>query len=329
MPLRLVLMGTGPFAVPSFAALHEDGHSIVAVYTRPIVIGPGGRRSPGSPVRAWAQSHDLPMEDPENANAPEVVSRLQSFAADLLVVCDYGQILKRPTLATTKMGGINLHGSLLPAYRGAAPVQWAIWSGDQQSGVSVIHMTPRLDGGPILSVRTTEIGAQETAGQLEERLSQIGVDVVRESLQKLQQWDGTSQIGLPQDESRTSKAPRLSKADGWISWADPAVKIDCQIRAMQPWPGAYCECQPLNRQPVHLVVCQATPLLVSVAATPGTVLPDATIPDNQQMLVATGDGILRIDRLKAAGKREMTSAEYRRGNPLPPGSQMTLSQPKA
>ena len=310
-------MGTGPFAVSTFEALRSKGHSIAAVFTRPMVSEPGSRRPPPSPVRNWATLHPLPIEDPESANSEQTIDKLRHYEADLLVVCDYGQILKRPVLASTRLGGINLHGSLLPAYRGAAPVQWAMWSGEHRTGVSVIHMTPKLDGGPILSTRETEISQQETAGQLEIRLSLLGVEAVEESLERLLQWDGESAVGSPQDESQASTARRLSKADGAIDWSQAAAKIDFQIRAMQPWPGAFCECQVTGRQATRLVIRGATPLQMPTSAMPGVV-----IEASHELLVATGDGVLRIDRVQAAGKREMTTAEYCRGNPIPPGSHM-------
>ncbi len=239
-PLRLVLMGTGPFAVPSFAALHAAGHTIAAVVCRPEISGTPGRKPPPSPVRVWAESVGLLVETPASINTEEAAARLQSLSPDLLVVCDYGQILKRFVLATARLGGINLHGSLLPAYRGAAPVQCAVWRGERETGVSVIHMTPKLDGGPLLSVRRTEIGPQETAGELEKRLSELGVAAVLEAAELLSGWDGQATIGTPQDDRLASGAPRLSKADGKIDWSRSPQEIDWQVRAMQPWPGAFC-----------------------------------------------------------------------------------------
>ena len=156
-----------------------------------------------------------------------------------MVVCDYGQILKPAALESAPLGGINLHGSLLPKYRGAAPVQWAMLSGDEETGVSVIHMTPRLDGGPILTTRRTRIRDSETAGELEARLAVLGVEATLEGVDLLTRWDGQSLIGTPQAASQVTKAPRLQKSDAAIDWGKTAREIDCHVRGMQPWPIAF------------------------------------------------------------------------------------------
>ena len=169
--MRLILMGTGPFAVPSFDAIRAQGHEIICVVTRPSVASSGKKDPPVSPVRQWASDHDLSIVDPISINDPATIQWLASLHADLMVVCDYGQILSKAALATTGLGGINLHGSLLPRHRGAAPVQWSILAGDARTGVSIIHMTPTLDGGPILHQSATDIGNTENSEQLEARLN--------------------------------------------------------------------------------------------------------------------------------------------------------------
>ena len=202
--MQLIAMGTGPFAVPSFHKLLESGHDVIAVVTRPIANS--GRRSkqPPNPMRVEAESQSLPILDPPNVNAPEFVSRLKAMQPDLFFVCDYGQILSAECLATARLGGINLHGSLLPKYRGAAPVNWAIYRGETVTGVSVIHMTPRLDAGPTLASRSLEIGDDENAVALEQRLARLGVDAVMDAVDLLQKWDGKSAIGSVQDPSEAT-----------------------------------------------------------------------------------------------------------------------------
>jgi methionyl-tRNA formyltransferase len=167
-PLRIVVMGTGPFAVPMFEALRDSPHELVAVVTRPD-HAPPGRRPPSNPMRAAALAAGLPILDPERVNDPESVAALTALRPDLFVVCDYGQILSRDLLTVPLLGGINLHGSLLPRHRGAAPVQWAILAGDADSGVSVIHMTPALDAGNVIVSVSTPIGPHETAAELDRR----------------------------------------------------------------------------------------------------------------------------------------------------------------
>ncbi|MCC6509053.1 MAG: methionyl-tRNA formyltransferase, partial [Pirellulaceae bacterium] len=205
--MRIVIMGTGPFAVPSCRALVEAGHEIAEVVVRP----PANKKVAQAPVEAWAQSAGLPLYQPTSINLPESLEHLRTLEPELVFVCDYGQILSRDCLSIPKLGGINLHGSLLPRHRGAAPVQWTILAGDTQAGVSVIHMTPGLDAGPVLSLRSTPVLRDEHAGELEKRLSELGVQATLEAVELLGRWDRTSHIGTDQDKSLATKAPRLAK----------------------------------------------------------------------------------------------------------------------
>ncbi|WP_417747485.1 methionyl-tRNA formyltransferase [Rosistilla oblonga] len=313
-PLTMVLMGTGPFAVPAFDAIRRSADSIALVVTRPEVISKSRKPAPLSPVRQWATDNELPIYDPPSINDVDAVAKLQALQSDLFVVCDYGQILSSQALEAAVMGGINLHGSLLPSYRGAAPVQWAVWNGDPESGVSVIHMTPRLDGGPVIASATTPIQATETAGELEHRLSQLGVQPTLDAIQTLRNWDRESTIGVPQDKSLVSKAPRLAKADGRIDWSKSLREIDCHVRAMQPWPDAFTLVETGAKQPLRLVVRQLT---ASEHPRPADAQPGQVIVADGRLLVAAGDGCVEILRLVPAGKREMAAAEFMRGNPLP------------
>ncbi len=315
-PLRIILMGTGPFAVPSFDAIFATGHDVRLVVTRPQPTVKTRGAAPPAPVREWATSHSLDLFDPTSINDLDAIERLVSEQADLLVVCDYGQILKPAALQSTPLGGINLHGSLLPKYRGAAPVQWAVLSGDAVAGVSVIHMTPRLDGGPILTTRQTPIGACETSGELEERLSRLGIDATLESIEMLSHWDRTSEIGVPQDASLVSRAPRLQKSDGDIDWSRGNRQIDCQVRGMLPWPVAFTQVHVTEgKPPLRVAVKRVTAIsdqadeATTQNASPGRILA------GDELLVVTGDGVLRLDTIQPAGKREMTGKEFRRGYP--------------
>ncbi|MFM8173760.1 MAG: methionyl-tRNA formyltransferase [Pirellulaceae bacterium] len=237
--MRLVFMGTGPFAVPSFQAIAGSGkHEILTVWVRPQASTASGKPPQPHPVERWAKEGGWMVEQPESANSDEAVARLQLLQPDLLVVCDYGQILSPATLAAARLGGINLHGSLLPRHRGAAPVAWAVLQGDPQVGISVIHMTPRLDGGPVLVMRSTSLGSSEDASQLESRLSLLGVDATLEAIAMLESQQEHAK-GQVQDKQLATRARRLTKADAAIDWSFPAEKIDRLIRGLQPWPGAY------------------------------------------------------------------------------------------
>lgn len=325
-PVRVILMGTGPFAVPSFEAIRAAGHSIVTVITRPTppVKSRGG--PPPAPVHDWATAHHLPVWSPPSINDAESIERLADWKADLMVVCDYGQILKPEALAATRWGGINLHGSLLPAYRGAAPVQRALLSGDGETGVSVIHMTPRLDGGPLVAVARTKILASETSGELEDRLSAIGVDATLDAMGILQSNFADQEfgatlplIGEPQDPSKVSKAPRLSKAEAEIDWSQSAHAIDCLVRGMQPWPVAFVfvRTNP-SKPPIRVAIRRVTPdTSMKVASDQiGRLL---RTESKHEVAVGCADGRVVIERLQPAGKKEMDAAEFIRGHRLNPG----------
>lgn len=327
--LRYVLMGTGPFAVPSFEAIRQQldstGDEIARVFVRPLppVKSRGG--PPPQPVREWAESHGLPVDAPASINDSETIADLATINADLLVVCDYGQILKPDALRSARLGGINLHGSLLPAYRGAAPVQRALLSGDRETGVSVIHMTPRLDGGPIVSSRTTPIRDDETSGELETRLSEIGVDATLEAidlLRTVESLDSHGTLGESQDSSKVSKAPRLSKAEAQIDWSGTGREIDCLVRGMQPWPVAF----------THAVVNESKPpLRVAIRAVRAdTFAADKAnvghVLEHDGLAIGCGDGQVIIERLQPAGKKEMSGLEFKRGHRLTAG-QALMVQP--
>ena len=317
-PQRLVLMGTGPFAVPSFDALRMAGHEIALVVTRPQPPVKSRKGPPPSPVRTWAEEHGLEIFDPQSINTDAAVDRVSSAGASLLVVCDYGQILKPSALESATLGGINLHGSLLPAYRGAAPVQWSLLSGDSVTGVSVIHMTPRLDGGPIISTRETPIGDQETSGQLEDRLSHLGVEATLEAVEFLTQWNGQSEIGARQDPTKVSKAPRLNKSDGEIDWGRTAREIDCHVRGMQPWPVAFTHF-PVGSEkpPLRLMIKE-----IKVLGTPSGDHHPGEVVGGDGFLVATADLVVEIKRLQPSGKREMKATDFLRGHQPSPGSRL-------
>jgi methionyl-tRNA formyltransferase len=344
-PLNLVLMGTGPFATPAFDALCETGHRVQIVLTRPERPGPGKRPPQKSPVRQWAESRNFLVEAPESVNSEEAKSILRRLAPDLLVVCDYGQILRSDVLQLARLGGINLHGSLLPAHRGAAPVQWAVLRGDRETGVSVIHMTPKLDAGPVITVRKTPIHPKETAGELEQRLSLLGVEAVLEAVEFLAgpaDSDDDSKsphapfFGIEQDSDKASRAPRLTKEDGRIDWRKSASQIQCHVMGMQPWPNAFTEIPKDRGEPQRLVVLDVDAVEdsefsqliqadeskeISVAAkSPGTV---HILGD--RLLIATGEGWIELQCVKPAGKRAMKVAEWLRGRPVQTGTVLASS----
>jgi methionyl-tRNA formyltransferase len=317
--MRLIMMGTGPFAVPTFRALLASEHEVAALVTRPTPPPIGRRKTPANPMQDVGQAAGLPILAPESINTPDAISSIAAFHADLLVVCDYGQILSPAALSVTPLGGINLHASLLPRYRGSAPINWAIYRGEKETGVSVIHMTPTLDGGNLLAIARTPIGAEETAVELEARLAEIGIAPVRESIEMLANWDRHSPIGTPQDPALVTKARRLRKTDALLHWTRTAQQLQRQVRAFQPWPGAYVLWERGAGEPLRLVLDKVTAL----ACEPATAPPGTVTRSDDKLWIATSRGTLQIDRLQPAGKRVMEAREFLRGYPLKVGIVLT------
>lgn len=305
--MRLVMLGTGPFAVPTLRQLVASSHEVLRVVTRP----PRGRRPEAPPMQVAAEELGLPLWQPETVNSEEAVAELASLKPDLLVVCDYGEILKPAALAVAPHGGINLHGSLLPKYRGAAPVQWAVLNGDAETGNTVIQMTAGLDAGPCLGIDVLPIDPDESAGTLEARLAARGGNLVLTVIDALAAGTAT---GIKQNRAQASKAPRLEKEHGAIDWSRDAQAIKNQVRALDPWPRAYTSWQRGTGEPLRLILHRTSVVSPSPnpAADPGTVL-----EAGPRLLVATGAGALEILALQPAGKRVMEAAEFLRGYQLP------------
>jgi methionyl-tRNA formyltransferase len=339
--MRMILLGTGPFAVPTCQRLLADGHDIRLVVTRP-VADPNAKKQPPRPVHSWASAAGLEIYEPASINTPEAIERLAGLQADLLFVCDYGQILSNDCLRTTRLGGINLHGSLLPRHRGAAPVQWTLLSGDTEAGVTVIHMTAGLDAGPALAVARTPIASDETSEQLEPRLAELGVAATLEAIELLANWDSTSPIGSIQDRSLVTKAPRFAKSDGQLDFRDTAVQLERQVRACQPWPSTFAELAWPEGKQMRLLIKAARATSAAIPALQDA--PAGTVavvsanelgeelrqgrswaPPWQRMLgVATGAGTLLIAHVGPAGKRDMSVDDFLRGHPISPTAQFQL-----
>lgn len=310
--MRLVMMGTGPFAVPTFQRLFEARHAVVALVTGPRKWR-GNKPVAASPLRDVAHQHGVTIYDPPDINTEEAQQRLTGFQADLHVVCDYGQVLSAATLATARLGGINLHASLLPKYRGAAPINWAIYHGEKETGVSVIHMTPRVDAGPVIAQGRTPIEDGETAEQLEARLAEIGSWLIHRVIDTLESGKPES---LPQDSALASRAPRLKKTDGLIDWTCSAEAVRNHIRAFIPWPKSYTFWRRAGSAPLRLIVGPVEIAGESPARVqPGTVAEG----DGNRVVVATGAGCVALSSLQPAGKREMDIREFQLGYRLEPG----------
>lgn len=326
--MRLVMMGTGLFAEPTLQALLSSSHPVVGLVTQPDRAAGaerGSTRQTGRGMKTIAQEHNIPVLQPESINTPEGVAALQALQPDLLVVAAYGQILSRDVLSVPPHGGINVHASLLPKYRGAAPITWAIYHGETQTGVTIIKMSVSLDAGDMLAQETIEIGAEETAGDVEARLAPLGAKLALQVIEQMQ--NGTVQ-GRKQDPSQVTKAPKLKKEHGLIDWGRSAKQVCNQIRAMQPWPTAYTFLHRQGQPPIRVIINRTGEIrLIRADAypTPGSLL---VFDDNKRLFVANDKpGFIEILELQPAGKRRMTAAEFLRGQRLQKGDSFGSETP--
>jgi methionyl-tRNA formyltransferase len=296
--LRIVYAGTPDFAVPALDALRAAGHGIVAVYTQPDRPAGRGQSVTASPIRQRAAELGLPVEQPVTLRAEEAVARLRSYAADLMVVAAYGLILPPAVLEAPRLGCWNIHASLLPRWRGAAPIQRAILAGDAGTGITIMQMDAGLDTGPMLLVRPLPIGARENAGALHDRLAALGAEAV---VAAIDEWQAGRLAPVPQPADGATYAPKIRKEEARIDWTAPAPAVDRLVRAFNPWPVAETRWQ--DRQ---LRVWAAEPVATAAVAEPGQVLEAS----GGRIVVAAGEGALSLTRVQLAGRRAMTAAEF-------------------
>ena len=302
--LRIVFAGTPEFAVPPLEALHAAGHDLVAVYTQPDRPAGRGQALTASPVKRRALEFELAIEQPATLKTPDAVARLRGFGADLMVVVAYGLILPQAVLDVPRFGCWNIHASLLPRWRGAAPIQRAIVAGDAVTGITIMQMEAGLDTGPMLLVRQTPIGPRELGGELHDRLSRLGAEAI---VAAIDEWQAGRIKPVTQPAEGATYAAKLSKAEARIDWAQPAVAIDRLVRAFNPWPVAETT---WDGKQLRVWQCEPEPL--AVGAAPGTVLESS----GGRIAVATGEGVLRLLQLQLAGRRAMSAAEFLNANSL-------------
>ena len=305
MSLRLVMLGTGSFALPTFCGLYESAHEVVGLVTQPDRTGRGHHRH-RNPMKELAIQHDTPVFQPDKANTPESLDRLREFKADLFVTAAYGQILSAELLEIPRMGAINVHASLLPKYRGAAPIQYAMISGETETGITVFQIEPKLDAGPMLGIERVPIDPTETYGELQERLADLSVPLVTQVIDDLA--TGTSQP-IVQDNTQVTKAPRLKKTDGVIPWNKSAWLVNCHIRGVQPWPKPSAVLQMADGREVRLLILATEQTDHDVSGDPGSI----EVVDRKRLFVRTGEGSLEILSLQPEGKRAMTPQQFLNG----------------
>lgn len=308
--IRTVFMGTPEFALATLEGLIAAGLKLVGVYTQPDRPSGRGKQLNAPPVKQLAAAHGIPVYQPLKLRLPEVVAELQALAPDLIVVVAYGQILPKSVLDIPRYGCINVHASLLPKYRGAAPINQAIIDGETATGVTTMYMDVGLDTGDMLVKRTTPIGPFETAGEVHDRLARLGREAMDETLTRL--CAGTL-VGEKQDDSLSCYAPMLKKEQGLIDWSRPAREIHNRVRGLDPWPGAYTQ---LAGEPLKLA--RTRPDDQPHAQPPGTVLG----ADRDGVRIACGEGVLTIGELQLPGRKRLAAAEFLRGCPLPAGTRL-------
>ncbi|MGL4942493.1 MAG: methionyl-tRNA formyltransferase [Thermoguttaceae bacterium] len=316
--MQIIVMGTGAFGVPTVRRIIEETqHEIVAVVTMPPRTVHREKVPPPSPMRQLATEFGLHVWEADNVNERQWCDLFHLVRAEVFFVCDFGCILSPQVLRSTRLGGINLHGSLLPKYRGAAPVQAAIRSGEKTTGVSVIHMTAEVDAGPVVAQsRNVTILPDETHPQLETRLSLIGADVLLGVLQRLE-----SDAHLPivaQKASDVSRAPKLKKEDGRVDWKLPAKRVYDAYRAMVEWPKSFTFWSRGEIAPQRLVLQRVSRVPRGEVTPTGTPCAGTVIEaSGDRLVVVCGDGeCIRIDEVQPAGKRSMLVSDFLRGNSL-------------
>lgn len=303
--MRVIFMGTPDFAVPTLQKLIDRGDDVCAVFTQPDKPKGRGHKLQAPPVKELALAHGLPVYQPATLRDQEIQAQIVGMAADVIVVAAYGKILPKAVLDAPKLGCVNVHGSLLPKYRGAAPIQWAVIHGDKTAGVTTMFMGEGLDTGDMLLKAETEVGPEETSGQLFRRLSDLGAGLLGETLERMEQ--GTLER-IPQDEQEATHAPLLTKELSQIDWSRPAQEIHDLIRGLNPWP---CACAVLGGKRLKLLASRVG----EEAGEPGTLL---ALPEG--LAVCCGSGSLLLTELQTENGNRMSGKDYLLGHPLEEGA---------
>jgi methionyl-tRNA formyltransferase len=308
--LDLVFMGTPAFAATILEALIEAGHRIRAVYTQPPRPAGRGHRPQPSPVQLLATQHRIPVSCPVSLRTPEAQATFSAFDADAAVVAAYGLILPGAILAGPRLGCLNVHASLLPRWRGAAPIQHALLAGDSETGITIMQMEEGLDTGPILLQQAVPIAPDGTAAELSETLAALGARLIVDAL------DGVARGTLaarPQPQEGVTYARKIAREDGRLDWRLPAAVLGRRVRALDPWPGAFFEGPRIRDGGERIRVLAAVALPGSAPSAPGTVL-------DERLSISCGEGVLRPLRVQRAGRAAVEVSAFLRGHPIPAGT---------
>lgn len=304
--MRILFMGTPEFAVASLKRLVKDGHTVCGVFTQPDKPKNRGHKVVFSPVKEYSLTQNIPVYQPLTMRDSEALALVRELSPELTVVAAYGKLLPEEILNVPPRGSINVHSSLLPKYRGAAPINWAILNGEEETGVSIMYMAKELDAGDVILQKTTSIGPEEDARMLTARLAELGAEALSEAVAALAA--GTAGR-TPQDESMQTYASMLSKEMSPIDWTRPAHAVSCQVRGLIPWPCASTDV--ISGEPIKLFSVRETG--EEANARPGTIV----AAGKQGIDVVCGDGrVLRVLELQAQGGKRMTAAAYLLGHPI-------------
>lgn len=307
---RIVFMGTPEFAVPTLEILHQTGYEIVGVVTQPDRPKGRGQKMAVSPVKEYALTHGLSLYQPDRVKRPEFIAQLRGLSPDVIVVVAYGQILPADILSLPPYGCINVHASLLPKYRGAAPIHWAVINGETTTGITTMYMDQGMDTGDMILKAAMPITPDDTTGSIHDKLAAVGAEVLFRTLQKVAAKTAPRE---KQDEAQATYAPLLKREHEFINWERSAQEIDCQIRGLNPWPGAFT-----THRDRQLKIWRAVPQGEKAGQPSGTVLR----VDREGIVVATGFGRLRLLELQPQNNKRMPAADYARGHHIQPGEQM-------
>ena len=303
--MRIVYCGSGEFGIPCLDTLSASTHQVVHIFTQPAHPAGRGRHERSTPVAAWAMEHEIACTETSDINLPETVSEIAGLRPDLLLAIAFGQKLCNELIEMPAKGAINVHASLLPKYRGAAPINWAILDGQARTGVSVITMAAAMDGGEILGQERTAIGIEETAGELHDRLAKLAVPLLLRVIDELQ--NGTA-VHKTQNISRVSRAPKLKKSDGYIDWQEPADKLRNKVRGLWPWPGAqaiYVSRKTGKCSRITIAKADVVDSSADLSLVPGLI--------DENLNVVCGSGALAIRQLKPAGGQLMDFRSFVNG----------------
>jgi methionyl-tRNA formyltransferase len=317
--MNIIYLGSGEFGIECLNALAGSDHRLQLVVTQPPHQAGRGRRPQPTPVARWASrctSGSLPFIETEDANAPEVIQKIANCGPDLIVVIAFGQKIGRELTKLPPKCAINVHASLLPKYRGAAPINWAIINGESRTGISIITLAEIMDAGKIITQSQTDIGADETAGDLHDRLAQMAAPLLLETLKQIE--DGTATY-TEQDHSKATLAPKLKKSDGFLDFSEPADLLARKIRGFWPWPGASANyVSQKTGKSTRVTFAMATPMYIGASPTR---LPTGTLDD--KLNIICGQDALEITRIKPDGSRLMDFKDFVNGQHTQPGDKFT------